>query len=57
MALALATGWDLVSRPPVRLDWQCAQLFSVAGAPPRLRAERLNVSLAVPCIGSGEAGA
>ncbi len=57
MALALATGWDLVSRPPVRLDWQCAQLFSVAGAPPRLRAERLNVSLAAPDTGPGEAGA
>ena len=47
MALALATGWDLVSRAPVRLDWRCAQLFSVAGAPPRLRVERSNVSLAV----------
>jgi probable phosphoglycerate mutase len=56
MALALATGWDLVSRPPVRLDWQCAQLFNVAGAPPRLRAERLNVSLAAPATGPGEAG-
>jgi broad specificity phosphatase PhoE len=56
MAFALATGWDLVSRPPVRLDWQCGQLFSVAGTPPRLRAKRLNVTLATPSAGSGEAG-
>ncbi len=57
MALALATGWDLVSRAPVRLDWRCAQLFSIAGAPPRLRAERLNVSLAAHDSEPGEAGA
>lgn len=57
MALALATGWDLISRPPVRLDWRCAQLFSVAGAPPRLRTERLNVSLAAHDSGPGHARA
>jgi len=45
MALALATGWDLVSRPPVRLDWRCAQLFSVTGSPPRLEAKQLNIAL------------
>lgn len=56
MALALATGWDLVSRPPVRLDWQCAQLFSVAGMPPRLRMETSNVTLATRIPRPGEAG-
>ena len=45
MALALATGWDLVSRAPVRLDWRCAQLFSVAGSPPHLEAKQLNITL------------
>ncbi len=56
MALALATGWDLVSRPPARLDWGCAQLFSVAGTPPQLRAKQLNVALAMHATGSGRAG-
>jgi probable phosphoglycerate mutase len=45
MALALATGWDLMSRAPARLDWRCAQLFSVAATPLRLRVEQLNVAL------------
>jgi broad specificity phosphatase PhoE len=29
MALALATGWDLVSKAPVRLRWDCAHLFDL----------------------------
>jgi broad specificity phosphatase PhoE len=45
MALALATGWDLVSRAPVRLDWQCGHLFSLGEAPSTLRVEQLNVAL------------
>jgi probable phosphoglycerate mutase len=45
MALALATGWDLVSRAPVRLDWGCAQHFSVAGTSPRLHLEAPNIAL------------
>ena len=48
MALALATGWDLVSRGPVRLDWGCAQHFSVSGTPSRLRLEAPNVALRSP---------
>jgi len=48
MALALATGWDLVSRAPVSLDWGCAQHFSVSGKPPRLRLEGPNVALRSP---------
>lgn len=45
MALALATGWDLVSRAPVRLDWACAQYFRVSAEPPGLRLEAPNVPL------------
>ena len=56
MALALATGWDMVSRPPVRLDWQCAQLFSAAGTPLRLRTQKLNVALATRIPRPGESG-
>jgi broad specificity phosphatase PhoE len=50
MALALATGWDLVSRAPVRLDWGCAQHFNVSGTPPRLRLEAPNVALQSPRV-------
>ena len=53
MALALATGWDLVSRAPVRLNWQCAQHFSVAGDPPRLRLVASNVALEGGAGGNG----
>lgn len=57
MALALATGWDLVSRAPARLDWRCAQLFSVSGPPVRLRVETLNVALELdPAEPDSEAG-
>jgi probable phosphoglycerate mutase len=45
MALALATGWDLVSRAPVRLEWDRAQHFCVSGTSPRLRLEAPNVTL------------
>lgn len=45
MALALATGWDLLSRAPVRLDWTCAQHFRVSGDPPGLYLEASNVPL------------
>ena len=55
MALALATGWDLVSRSPVRMDWECGQLFSVDGTPRRLHAGRFNVPLERPRTGSGDA--
>lgn len=47
MALALATGWDLMSRPPVRMDWGCGQHFSLDGRPRRLHVQRLNVALEI----------
>lgn len=42
--LALATGWQMTGKPPVRLSWSAAHGFvlSADGAP---RAGRLNISL------------
>jgi len=51
MALALATGWDLMSRPPVTMDWTCGQLFSVEGTPRRLHGQIYNVDLTSPVAG------
>jgi broad specificity phosphatase PhoE len=44
---ALASGWDMLGKAPVRLDWQSAHLFRLdaAGNP---AVERLNVSLLAP---------
>ncbi len=41
---ARAVGWDMLGRPPLKLDWGCAQLFHLDddGAP---SLERANVSL------------
>lgn len=39
--LAAATGWDLRGRPPAKLDWGAAHLFSVTGGTPRV--DRLNL--------------
>ncbi|MFQ5957917.1 MAG: histidine phosphatase family protein [Alphaproteobacteria bacterium] len=43
--LALASGWDMTGKPPARLAWDCAHLFTLArdGAP---AVERLNRRLA-----------
>ncbi len=41
---ARAAGWDMLGRPPVKLDWSCAQIFRLtADGTPSL--ERSNVSL------------
>lgn len=45
MALAMATGWDLVSRAPHRLRWDRAHLFDVTQDPPGLCIRRLNLPL------------
>jgi probable phosphoglycerate mutase len=44
---ALASGWDMLGKAPVRLDWQSAHLFRLdaAGNP---AVERLNLSLLAP---------
>ena len=55
MALALATGWDLMSRPPVRMDWACGQLFRFDGTPPRLHGRKFNVTLEIQVAGTSEA--
>jgi len=42
--LALATGWDMMGRPPVKLDWRSAHFF-LAGTDGTVRLDRANVSL------------
>lgn len=42
--LALATGWDMMGRPPHKLDWRCLHFFS-AHADGRVSVDRLNVPL------------
>jgi probable phosphoglycerate mutase len=42
--LALATGWNMLGRPPHRLDWECAHFFMAQGEG-RVTIERLNVPL------------
>ncbi len=43
-AMALATGWDMMGRPPVKLDWRSAHFFHAA-PDGSLRLDRPNVSL------------
>ena len=42
--LALTTGWDMMGRPPHKLDWRCLHFFS-AHADGRVSIDRLNVPL------------
>ncbi len=42
--LALATGWDMMGRPPHKLDWRCLHFFS-AHVGGRVSVDRLNVPL------------
>lgn len=42
--LALATGWNMLGRPPHKLDWRSAHFF-VAHDDGQVAVERLNVSL------------
>lgn len=44
VALALATGWDMTGRQPVRLDWSRAHMFRV-GVDGDPRIDRLNLPL------------
>jgi broad specificity phosphatase PhoE len=43
--LALATGWDMQGRQPVKLDWHCLHFFA-ARTDGRIILERPNVALA-----------
>ena len=42
--LALATGWDMTGRPPLRLDWRCLHFF-VAHGEGKVALERANVAM------------
>jgi len=42
--LALATGWDMTGRQPVRLDWKCLHFFTARGDG-RVTLDRPNVLL------------
>jgi len=42
--LALATGWDMMDRPPHKLDWRCLHFFT-ARADGSVAVDRLNVPL------------
>ncbi len=46
-ALSLATGWVMLGKPPVKMDWSSVHLFAVdaAGA---VTIDRLNISLETP---------
>ena len=45
--LALATGWDMTGRQPIKLDWSCLHFF-VAEPGGKLRIERPNVPMTMP---------
>ncbi len=42
--MSLATGWNMIAKPPHRLDWAAAHLFA-AHEDGRVEIDRLNVSL------------
>lgn len=44
-ALSLATGWEMVGKPPVKMDWASVHVFTVDGDG-AVEISRLNVSLA-----------
>ncbi len=43
--LALATGWEMLGKPPVKLKPDSAHLFRLDESGRRFRVERMNVSL------------
>jgi probable phosphoglycerate mutase len=45
--LAMATGWDMTGRQPVRLDWSCLHFFTAHGDG-RVTMARPNVAMASP---------
>lgn len=47
IALSIATGWDMISKSPHRLNWASAQLFRIDGNG-SLSVERLNIGLVRP---------
>jgi broad specificity phosphatase PhoE len=45
--LALATGWDMTARPPLKLDWRCLHFFA-AHHNGKVTLERPNVAMEPP---------
>jgi probable phosphoglycerate mutase len=45
--LALATGWDMTGRPPVKLDWRCLHFF-LAEPSGKVHLQQPNVPLDLP---------
>ena len=45
-ALAMAYDWDMLGRPPVRLDWRAAHVFAI-GSDGAIQAKDLNIGLNV----------
>jgi broad specificity phosphatase PhoE len=43
-ALSLATGWEMVGKPPAKMDWSSVHLFALEDDG-SVRIERLNISL------------
>lgn len=43
-ALSLATGWEMVGKPPAKMDWESVHVFTVS-EDGRMEIGRLNVSL------------
>ena len=48
VVLAAATGWDMLGKPPAKLDWRACHLFRIEGgspavAPLNVAVEQLNV--------------
>jgi probable phosphoglycerate mutase len=46
-ALSLATGWEMVGKPPVRMDWAAVHVF-VIDSEGRVEIDAMNVSLEIP---------
>lgn len=55
VVFAAATGWDMLGKPPARLDWKCLQLFELA-ADGRPSVLHLNVPLQSPLAGAATDG-
>jgi 2,3-bisphosphoglycerate-dependent phosphoglycerate mutase len=41
VVLAAATGWDLLGKPPAKLDWEAVHLFRIEGGLPKV--DKLNL--------------
>jgi broad specificity phosphatase PhoE len=41
VVLAAATGWDMLGKPPAKLDWEAVHLFRIEGGLPKV--DKLNL--------------